>query len=154
MSTATAADDFKYAFFEAATELMAADPDTAEVLVSYGAPGSLDPEDVVAFLDVTSEQQAATIGQRSRDEDLTVTVAISCFRGGLEDQELVCGRRAYQLLRMLDYHVRKTDTSVGGTVLWCFLQGHESTGQTDPQLLQQGRVIEITARFLARARIT
>lgn len=154
MTADTAADEFKMAFYEATKELMAADPDTQEVMVSYGAPGSLDPEDVVAFLGVTSEQQAASIGQRSRDEDLTMEVAISCFRGGLEDQELVCGQRAYQLLRMITRYVRKTDTTVGGTVLWCFLQGHESSGQTDPQLIQQGRVIEITARFLARARIT
>lgn len=155
MSTATTADEFKVAFHAAVKNLMAATPDTVEVLVSYGAPSSLDPEDVVAFLGVTSEQNPATIGQRSRDEDLTIDVAISCFRGGLgEETELVCGQRAYQLLRMIENQVRKTDTTVGGTVLWCFLQSHESTGQTDPQLIQQGRVIEITARFAARARIT
>lgn len=154
MSAATAADEFKLKFFEGARDLMAADPATREVAVTYGAPGSLDPEDIVSFLDVRSDQSAATIGQRARDEDLEITVAISCFRGGLEDMELVCARRAYQLLRMLDYYVRKTDTTLGGTVLWCFSLGHESAGQTDPQLISQGRVIEITARFLAKARIT
>lgn len=154
MSTATAADEFKLKFFEAVKALMAAGADTPNVLVTYGAPANLDPEDIVSFLGVTSEQNAVTMGNRGRDEDLTLEIAISCFRGGGEEMELVCGSRAYQLLRMIENQVRKTDTTVGGTVLWCFLQGHESSGQTDPTLIQEGRVIEITARFLARARIT
>lgn len=154
MSTATAADEFKLKLFEKIRDLFAATPATTEVVVTYGAPPNLDPDDIVSFLGVTSEQSIATMGTRSRDEDLTIEVAISCFRGGGAEMEQVCGARAYELLRMIEFQVRKTDTSVGGTVLWCFLVGHESSGQTDPQLIQEGRVIEITARFSARARIT
>jgi hypothetical protein len=34
------------------------------------------------------------------------------------------------------------------------LSGHQSIGRTDPDNLDKGRVIEITATFLAAARIT
>ncbi len=154
MSGATAADEFKLAFFEAARDLMAADPDTEHVLVTYGWPGTFEPEDLVSFLGVTSEQEAASISRRSRDETLTLEVSISCYRGGGQDMEQVSARRAYQLLRMLDTFARVTDTTVGGTVMWCFLVGHESSGHTDPALIEQGRTNEIVARFSARARIT
>lgn len=154
MSAATAADEFKLAFFNAATDLMAGDPDTENVVVTYGWPGSFAPDDLISFLGVTSEQDAATMGRRSRDETLELTVSISCFRGGGQDMELVTAQRAYQLLRMLETYCRTTDTTVGGTVMWCFLTGHESAGHTDPALIEDGRTNEIVARFTARARIT
>jgi hypothetical protein len=152
--TATVADKFKLAFYEAARDLMAADIDTQYVYVTFGAPGTYDPEDLVSFLDIASEQETATIGNRSREETLTLTVAISCFRGGGQDSELVASARAYDILRRLEQYVRKTDTTLGGVVRHCFLVGHDSTGATDPASIDKGRVIEIMARFRAVARIT
>lgn len=153
MSTATAADEFKEAMYTAVRDLMAEDEETKDVLVTYGAPGTFDPEDLVSFLDVTSEQDPSTMGNRGRREVLTLDVAISCWRGGGAEMELVCARRAYKLLRMIEFYCRRTDTTVGGTVQWCFLTSHESSGQTDPQFLETGRVIEITAKFTAQSRI-
>lgn len=153
MSTATAADEFKEAMFNAVRDLMAEDDDTQNVMVTYGAPSTFEPEDLVSFLEVTSEQDPSTMGNRGRREVLTLTVAVSCWRGGGQEMELVCAKRAYQLLRMIEFHCRKTDTTVGGTVLWCFLTSHESSGQTDPEFLETGRVIEITAKFTAQSRI-
>ena len=153
-STATAADEFKLAFFEAAVELFANDPDTREVNVTYGYPGDMNAFEIVSFLGMTSEQSHATIGQRSRDEELTLEISISCAAGGGQEMELPCAQRAYKLLRMLEYYARKTDTTMGGTVQWCFLTGHESSGYTDEELLRDGRCIEILARFTARARVT
>jgi len=155
MSTATAADEFKLAFFEAVRDLMAADADTPHVYVTYGHPGTFEPEDLVSFGRLTSSQDPATIGtNRSREEALTLEVQISCWRGGGVEVEQVCAQRAYQLLRMIETYARQTDTTIGGTVRHCFLVAHESEGQTDPGSLEQGRVIDITARFLARVRIT
>jgi hypothetical protein len=154
VSGATAADEFKLAFFETIRDLMATDPDTPHVLVTYGAPGTFEPEDLVSFLGIESNQDPATIGNRSREEALTIEVSISCWRGGGQDMELVCAQRAYQLLRMIETQVRVTDTTVSGTVRHCFLVSHESSGATDLQFLETGRVIEITARFAARTRIT
>lgn len=154
MPNATNADQFKTKFFEGVRDLMAGDEETPYVMVTFGAPGTYEPEDIVSFLAVTSEQQTATLGNRSREETLEITVAVSCFRGGGQEQEAVTSARAYQLLRMVEYYARKTDTTIGGTVRDCFLVGHDSFGQTDPQYLEKGRVTEITARFQAHARIT
>lgn len=153
MSTATAADEFKEKFFDAVLALMAEDDDTQHVLVTYGAPGTFEPEDLIAFTQTESLQDPKTMGNRGREEVLIQEVQISCWRGGGQEMEIVSARRAYQLLRMIDYYCRKTDTTVGGTVLWCFLTSHECSGQTDPQFIEQGRVTEITARFTARGRI-
>jgi hypothetical protein len=153
MSTATAADEFKEKFHTAVQDLMAEDEDTQHVLVTYGAPGTFEPEDLVSFTSTESVQDPKTIGNRGREEVIIQEVQISCWRGGGQEMELVTAKRAYQLLRMIEFYCRKTDTTVGGTVMWCFLTSHECFGQTDPQFIEQGRVSEITARFTARSRI-
>jgi hypothetical protein len=154
-SPTTAAQDFKAAFFTGITELMASDEETQWVQVVFGTPFDLNPEDIIAFTSVTSEQNVATMGNRAREELLTITVEISCFRGGTgPDLEREVSDRAYYLLGLVERWCRVTDTTVGGTVRHCFLSGHESSGLTDPADLEKGRVIEITATFLAAARIT
>jgi hypothetical protein len=152
ISAATAAYDFKRAFFEAVRDLLAGDQSTQYVLVSMGSPASLEPEDIVAFQGVTSEQSPVTMGNRGREELLTIEVQISCYSGG--DDEDVPTRRSYELLGIIEKYVRKTDPSVGGTVRHCFLVGHESKGFTDPTDLAKGRTSDITATFAAAARIS
>lgn len=154
MSATTVANDFKTAFFEAVRDLMANDSATPHVLVSFGAPASLEPEDVIGIMAISSEQNVATLGNRSREEMLTLEVLVSCFRGGGGDMEQIASDRAYLLLGMIEQYARLTDTTFGGTVRQCFLTGHESLGHTLPEFLERGRVIEITARFQAFARIT
>lgn len=154
-STATVAADFKRKFFEAIRERFATDQDTKHVLVCFGAPGTYEPEDIVSFGRVTVRQDPATMGNnRAREEVLTLTVTISIARGGGQDQEIVCSDRGYALLRRIELYARKTDTTIGGTVRHCFLQGHESDGETLPELIADGRFIDIDATFEARARIT
>lgn len=153
--TATVAATFKNNFFTSVQALMAAGPDTAYVLTCFGQPGTLEPEDIVSFGRLSVNQTSATISpNRTRDEMLTLDVDISCYRGGGPEMEQVASDRAYELLRMIEQQVRVTDTTVGGTVRWCFLTSHDSTGATDPAMLEQGRAIDITATFTALARIT
>lgn len=154
-STATVALAFKKAFHQGIQQLFVLDSDTEAVLVTYGAPANYSPPDIVSFLDITSDQAVATIGaSRSRDESLALTVSISCVVAGGQEAELAAAERAYDLLRRIEYWARRTDTTIGGTVRECFLEGHSSSGQTDPALMSQGRVCEIVATFRARARIT
>lgn len=149
---ATAAFAFKSAFYDAIKEIMAGDPDTQYVSVTFGTPSTLDPDDVVSFMGVTSEQNVATIGNRGRDEILTLEVQISCMTGG--DDEQGVQDRAYQLLGIIEEYARKKDPTIGGTVMWCFLSGHESAGFTDPADIAKGRAADILARFTAQARIS
>lgn len=154
-TTATNADVFKANFFQSIKDLMLTTPDTANVLVTYGFPDLYVPEDIIEFGTVTGNQSPAAISNlRSRDETLTVEVFITCQRGGGQEMEQVCATRAYQLLRMVETFARVTDPTIGGAVRWCFLTQHQSQGHTDPAVIEQGRVIEISATFTAQARVT
>lgn len=154
-STATVASTFKNNFYDAVAALMAAGADTGYVMVCFGQPGTFDPDDIVSVGRVSEQQTEATIStNRTRNETIQLEVQISCYRGGGPEMERVCSDRAYELLRMIETQVRVTDTTVGGSVWWCFLASHDSAGATDPALLGQGRTIDITAIFEARARIT
>lgn len=152
--TFTAALDLKSNMFDLAHTLFDDDADPS-VQVSYGAMGSADPgSDQVVFLDVNGNQEPATMGTgRSRDETLTLDVGFSCFRAGVDDdREPTEG--AYALLSRLEDHLRTTDPTVGGAVLWCFLTEHQSVGRTVTGNLGAGRLIYVLARFTARARIS
>lgn len=153
--TATLGDAFKFNLFSAVKDLMANGTDTQNVLVVYGYPDMYVPEDVIEFSTITSNQTPGAIStNRARDEVLTLEVFITCQRGGGQEMELVCAQRAFQLLRMIETQVRVTDTTVGGTVRWCFLTQYQSAGHTDPAVIEQGRAIEISATFTAQARVT
>ncbi len=154
-STATIAATFKNNLYTATVALMAADPTTQDVMVTFGHPGTFEPLDLISFTKVTETQNPATIStNRTRNEVITQEVMISCMRPGGQEMEQICSDRAYTLLRMIEQQVRVTDTTVGGTVWWCFLASHSSNGETDITFLEQGRLIEITAVFEAHARIT
>lgn len=154
-NSATVAADLKGALYDATVNMMAADADTADVLVTFGLPGTLEPLDLISFEDVQEEQSPATIStNRTRNEIIHLTVKISCARGGGQEMERICSDRAYQLLKKIETYVRVTDTTLGGLCWWCFLERHTSFGHTDLTEVEQGRVIEIVAVFQAEARIT
>jgi len=151
----TAAPDYKNAFYAMAQQVYTAGPDTAEVYVCFGQPGTFDPAEIVKIGMISSEQDPATMGtNRGREETLTLEVTISVYRGGGQDQEQVCSDRAYALLRMIADYVHHTDTTLGGAVRMCFLTSTESDGATDPDRIAEGRTIAIVAKFTAAARIT
>ena len=152
-SSATAAQAYKAALVTALTTLNAG----TDVLVSFGNPGPAvrNHLDAVAVTRVESAQDPATYGtNRAREEVLTATVQVSCWRPGGPEAESVASDAAYALLEALERHVRVTDTTLGGVVRHCFLASHASEGETDPTLLAKGRTIEIQAEFVARVRIT
>lgn len=154
-TTATNADAFKEAFYHAIKDEFAQDTDKEHVLVSFGLPGTYVPQDIVSFLDVDANQETATLGtNRGRDEVIDLTVSISCLVPGMQDAELVAHKRAYHLLRAIEYYARRTDTTIGGTVRHAFCIRHSTSGQTDPALVERGRVCEIVAVFRAVARVT
>lgn len=141
---------FKDAFVAAAETIWAG----TDVQVAFGHPGMNMQDDLVVFGAMTSEQNPATMGQRSREEILTIEVVVSVFRGGGPEMEKVTSDRAYALLAQLENHARVTDTTIGGSVRHCFLSSYTSTGVTDPNVLSAGRETDITAQFVAAVRIT
>lgn len=152
MASSTAAPDFKQAMVAAAHTLW--DETDPDVQIAFGHPGKTQADDIVAFGRLTSEQEPSAMAPtRPRTERLTLDVVFSVYRAGGPEMEQVASDRAYALLGQLEEHVRLTDTTLGGTVQFCFLTAHESTGSTDEQTLSRGRLIETTAVFTAQARI-
>lgn len=154
LTMATVALAFKEAFYTAAKQFMADDMETQHVHVCFGQPATLDPAEIISFGSVGVGQEVATMGtNRAREETITLDVQLSVIRGGAEEAEIEASRRCYDLLRMLEYYVRVTDTTVGGTVRECFLTSHDSPGATPEEVMHKGRMIDVTATFTAKARI-
>ena len=155
MSSAfTAGMAFKKALYEAITQIMADRPDSKNVLVAPGTPGSFQPDEIIAVTELEVQQDFATMGtNRTREETLTVTVVFSCLRGGDHTQELPAQERAFELLGRVEHHVRMTDTTLGGVVRQCLLTGVQTDGQTPEEYLQAGRGVDVTATFTARNRV-
>lgn len=149
----TAAHTFKNAFYQAAKTTFAND---AQVLVSFGHPGMQQNDDMIIFLDVSSQQEPGTLSRtnRGREETLTLHVFVSSYRAGELENDLVPTARVYELLGQLENYARTTDTELGGAVRECFLTDHNSSGSTDPQVLASGRMVDCIATFTARVRIT
>lgn len=149
--TATAALAVKTRFYENAQTLF--DDDVA---VMFGlSVENRDRNQAVAFLDIEARQEPGPLSatNRSRNEDLDLTVVISVASAGDVDDRAV-NETAYGLLRTLEQYVRKTNTTLDGTCMWCFLSSHKSYGYTPVDQLAQGRLLEIEATFTARVRIT
>ena len=150
--SATAAHAIKSAFVAAASTLL-----PEGTLVTFGHPGPQvkNYQDAVSFARVEVGQQVAAFGgTRPREETVTLTVVVSCYRPGGPEVEEEASAAAYGLLRDLEHYVRQTDTTLGGTCRHCFLVSHFSEGETRPDLIVNGRTIEIEAMFEAKVRVT
>lgn len=143
----TKAAAFKLGLVDALTAAM-----PSGVLVTYGHPGALSADDIVAVRSVSSDLAVATMStNRSREETLTARVTFSCWRGGTDQQTVT--ERAYALLELLDTSLRVTDITVGGTVRDSMISGHELAEGEEPDDLTRGRIAEIDVTITARARI-
>ena len=127
-------------------------------LVCYGNPGALSANDIVGVMNVSSQQDVATMSNlRRREETLTVEVIFSCWRGGL-DQKTVT-ERAYTMLGQLETYLQdsgntpSTQITLGGVVRECRVISHDLAETANPDDLAVGRIAEITAVVVAHARI-
>lgn len=119
--------------------------------VLWGVPDYL-LDDMVILLGVNGSAQLGAMGpNRGRDESLTLTVTVSCFRGG-SDQRVVT-ERAWGLFALIEDAVR-ADPTLDGSVVTASAAGWDmeeglSLGEGDTVL---GRVCEIIIRIEATAR--
>lgn len=149
--TATAALAVKEALVANARAVTNGDTD----LVAQGYPTTgLDKTRIVSFMGIDVQQSPATLStNRSRDEDINVEGIVSVFIAGGDDDKAV-EDAAWGLLRTIEQQVRRTDPTLGGIALWCFLTSARSFGYTAADKLAQGRLCEIEFTFTARVRIT
>lgn len=155
MSLTSALAAYKDAFYSLCQTLWPAA--TTDVQVSYGHPGVSQRPDIIALMDVSSQQVEANLGNlRSREETLTLKVVISCFRAGNADNDKVPFDAAIAFLAQLENAIRPMsgDTTLGGVVRECGLTDVISTGYTDQQSLAHGRTIDLECTFTAKCRVT
>lgn len=123
----------------------------ADTLVSYGQPGTYQPDDIVAVLDVSSasERDPQTL-DRSRTETVNVTVTVSCYRGGGTEVQQTVTERAYALLALVESYVKTTNPTLGG-IVWgdAVVIAHDLAEAAAPD----GRVAEIAATVQLHATI-
>jgi hypothetical protein len=123
---------FKAALFTAITAVM-----PSGVRVTYGHPGAIGDDDIVAVRDVSFSQEVSTMSaQRSREETITCQVQFSCWRGGTDQQTVT--ERAYYLLGLLEQYVQDPGTvssvqiTLGGVVRDCRVTSAELVEGADP----------------------
>jgi hypothetical protein len=157
LDIATAAHAFKVAFKTAArTALDAGAATYTDAVVVFGRPTSFLDSSIVALTKLSTGQEGGPMSgtNRARDETIALEVIISCFEAGGEEAEVVASARAYGIVRVIERHVRFTDTTVGDTVRQCALTQTESDGMTGANVVKHGRNIFLTATFEALVRIT
>lgn len=150
---ATAAHEVKNRLYLAAQTLFASE---GNLWVSYGWPvGGRDRPDAMSFMEVRTQQEPATLGtNRSRDEDIWVSVLVESFRAGQDVDDQAPTAAALGYVRTLERHIRTTDPTLGGLAHWCFLDQVQTAAATDPDLVAQGRLVVADVDFKARVRIT
>jgi len=144
-----AAPRFKAALYTVCHSLYA-----APIQVAYGHPGLDQQDDIVSLGRTTSTQAPSTFGTtRSREETVTCEITFSCYRGGGSEMEQVVTERCFSLLGQLEDYIRTTDITLGGVCRWCILSDTQCDGVSDPDILQQGRLIEVVATITGWVRL-
>jgi hypothetical protein len=145
-----AAPRFKAALYTVCQSLF---PDPVQV--AYGHPGLDQQDDIVSIGRTTSTQEQLTFGTtRSREETVTCEITFSCYRGGGPEMEQVVTERAFSLLGQLEDYLRATDITLGGVCRFALLTSTECDGVSDPDILQQGRLIEVIATITGYVRLS
>ena len=79
----------------------------APSLASYGAPGTYQPDEIVAVMGQRFEVTRPTMGTgRSREEAVETDVVFSVFVPGAEEAQRAATERAYAMSLELDDHFR------------------------------------------------
>lgn len=165
MSAATnpidAGSAFREAMYKAAVDLF---PEES-IYVSHTNLGQ-DAEDVVLIgaLDGTRDQESRLMSasQRSQDWDYALDVHSYAFRAGGADEAQECDAEAFtaasEYMARIAEHVRRGapdgDTTLGGTVMWCFLESMNTTPGEVSVAGGIGRMWEFVGTFVARVRVS
>lgn len=109
----------------------------APVLVSYGTPGSYQPNDLVVVMSSRTEPVVGPMSPaRRRDEVVETVVLFSVYRPGDETQQQVATERAFELLDVLQDYLRTSpNETLGGACREARVTEHEltETTSTNPQ---------------------
>lgn len=97
------------ALYDVAVALYGAQVDTSgrKVLVSYGKPGSYQPDFIVALMNTRQPITRPTMGtNRSREKEAEIDFLFSCYVPGAEVAQQVATEACDDLIELLDAHFR------------------------------------------------
>lgn len=123
--------------------------------VTYGHPGPNQRDDIVSIGDIASQQSVATMNAqaRPREENLAITVIVSCYRGGGPEVQQTVTERAYELCALLETELQTTSPTLSGTVRAARVTAHTAIESWDQATIEKGRVCEINMTVTCQARI-
>lgn len=136
------------------------------VQVVYGHPGAFLSDDIVSVGNVRATREFGPMGtQRKLTESLSIDLAVSCWRGGVESQQ-VATEAAFDLLAAVEAYLSDVGTTnsaqltLGHSVWRAWVTDFELT-ETDAtmtdadgqSLLNLGRIAELAVTISATARI-
>ena len=128
-------------------------------LVSYGAPGAYQPDEIVAVGEQRFEVTRPTMGtNRSREEAVETDVTFSVFSSGGDTAQQVATERVYAMALALDEHFRtKPNETLGGACRDAWVTGgdlREAKATPSPAAGSgvSGRVSELTVTVTTVAR--
>lgn len=132
----------------------------APVLVTYGAPGNNQPDDVIAVLDQQLDLERMPLGTaRRREETLRTQVVVSVFRGGDGPAtQQTATERAWAIHDALDAHVRTSpNETLGGACRDCWVESADLVesriDSPDGGGLILGHAADLTLTVVTTARI-
>lgn len=152
ISSATAQATTSIALFEATKVALA---NESGVDISFGFRWPPVETSWVSVIDTDSDIEPKNIGPaRQLDEQITVTLSVGSWNPERSDgQRLVTFRRAFEVLALIQTHIRVNDITLGGAVQWCVPGRSSSTGPTPEENTEFGEFTEISATFVAQHRI-
>lgn len=146
----TAAPAIRAALLELVRTALDGDP----AHVCAGHPGTYQPNDIVA-VGISSDAQSEMgplSPSRKREETVSLSLTISCYRGGGNEVAELVADRAFELLATIEAALR-TDYSIGGTCRFAALTAWRADEAVDEDILAMGRVTEIVATITCQSRI-
>ena len=130
----------------------------APVLVSYGPPGSYQPDVIVAVMDARSGVERPVMGPaRPKEETSDIDVVFSVWRAGTESVQQAATEQAFTMLKTFtDWFKTAPNESLSGACRdsWVSSYDLQESASLDPQSgAPTGRIAEVTATVTIKARI-
>lgn len=130
----------------------------APVLVSYGPPGSYQPDVIVAVMDSRIQIERPVMSQaRPREEVSEVDVVFSVWQAGTETVQQSATEQAFSMLgTFADYFKTSPNEKLGVSSVresWVSAYDLQESTSYDNEGAPSGRIAAITATVTVKARI-
>ena len=126
----------------------------APALITYGMPGTFEPNDIVTVGNVRVTNSDPVMGNQRRVEELIeVSILLSCYRAGGPAAQRTATEAVYGMYSALrDYFRTSPNETLGGSVRTSRVTSHELFEDDDPDAVKNGRLSQIEVVLTINAR--